>query len=215
MYSKTLTGKFWYYLRLNSTSYYWLYIGFYTLTFLFYSLVPNKCAPVHLLPPPHPPPPHPGLFFSKSFQSVNLLFTRGLCPKVGRATPTGTPRWIHVDSTSILHRYVEDQILMNFRFISTYFFGVILLIERSTPLTRTFLDVISMVEKSTLFPRTLFDVISMVEKSTLFPRTFFDVILMGKNSTSFLVSCKQMKTFEKIFPVFVTLNSWLLQGCSL
>ena len=210
MYSKTLTGKFWYYLRLNSTSYYWLYIGFYTLTFLFYSLVPNKCAPVHLLPPPHP-----GLFFSKSFQSVNLLFTRGLCPKVGRATPTGTPRWIHVDSTSILHRYVEDQILMNFRFISTYFFGVILLIERSTPLTRTFLDVISMVEKSTLFSRTLFDLISMVEKSTLFPRTFFDVILMGKNSTSFLVSCKLMKTFEKVFPVFVTLNSWLLQGCSL
>ena len=34
---------------------------------------------------------------------------------------------------------------------------------------------------------------------TLFLRTFFDVILMGKNSTSFLVSCKLMKTFEKVF----------------
>ena len=166
-------------------------------------------------PAPTSPPPSPGLFFSKSFQSVNLPFTIGLCAKVGRATPTGTPRRIHVDSTSILYRYVEDQILMNFRFISTYFFDVILLIEKSTPFTRTFLDLISMVKKFTLFPRTLFDVISMVEKSTLFPRTCFNVILMGKNSTSFLVSWKQMKTFEKIFPVFVTLNSWLLQDCSL
>ena len=52
-----------------------------------------------------------------------------------------------------------------------------------------------------------FDVICLVEICTLFLLTFFDVILMGKNSTSFLVSCKLMKTFEKVFPVFVTLNS--------
>ena len=32
---------------------------------------------------------------------------------------------------------------------------------------------------------------------------------------SFLVRCKLMKTFEKVFAVFVTLNSWLLQDCSL
>ena len=112
------------------------------------------------------------------------------------------------------------------------FFDVTSLVEKSTLFPRTFCDVISMVEKSmlfpntfmgvisldedsTLFPRTFFDVISIVEIRTLFLLTFFDVILMGKNSTSFLVSCKLMKTFEKVFPVFVTLNSWLLQDCSL
>ena len=69
-----------------------------------------------------------------------------------------------------------------------------------------FFDIILLVEKSTLFPRTFFDVISMVEICTLFLLTFFDVILMGKDLTSLLVSCKLMKTFEKVFPVFVTLK---------
>ena len=78
----------------------------------------------------------------------------------------------------------------------------------------TFMGVISLDEDSTLFPRTFFDVISIVEIRTLFLLTFFDVILMGKNSTSFLVSCKLMKTFE-VFPEFVTLNSCLLEECSL
>ena len=72
--------------------------------------------------------------------------------------PKGTLRQIYVGSTSILRRYVEDQISRNFHVISTYFF-----------------DVISMVEKSTLFPRTFIGVILLVEKSTLFPGTFFDV----------------------------------------
>ena len=162
--------------------------------------------------------------------------------------PTGTPRRIDVDSTWILRRYVEHQVLTNFHVISAYFFDVILMVEKSTSFPHTFFDVTSLVEKSTLFPRTFCDVISMVEKSmlfpntfmgvisldedsTLFPRTFFDVIsiveirtlflltffdviLMGKNSTSFLVSCKLMKTFE-VFPEFVTLNSCLLEECSL
>ena len=127
---------------------------------------------------------------------------------------TGTPRRIHVDSTWIIRRYVEDQISTNFHVISTYFFDAISLIEKSTSFPRNFFDVISLVEKSTLFPRTFFDVISMVEismvflltffdlilmveKSTLFARTFFDKISM--NSTSFLVSCKLMKTFEGVF----------------
>ena len=83
-------------------------------------------------------------------------------------SPTGTPRRIHVDSTWILRRYVQDQILTNFHVIFAYFFDVISLVEKSTWFPRTFFDVISMVEKSTLFPRTFFDVISMVEKSTLF-----------------------------------------------
>ena len=112
------------------------------------------------------------------------------------------------------------------------FFDVISLVEKPMLFPRTFFNVISMVEKSTLFPHTLFNVISTFEKSTLFPRTFFDVIclveictlflltfldviLMVKNSTLCLVSCKLMKTFEEDFPVFVTLNSWLLQDCSL
>ena len=82
--------------------------------------------------------------------------------------PTGTPRQIHVDSTWILRRYVEDQISTSFHVISAYFFDVISLVEKSTWFPRTFFDVISMVKKSTLFPRTFFDVTSMVEKSTLF-----------------------------------------------
>ena len=160
---------------------------------------------------------------------------------ISQPHPTGTPRQIHVDSTWILRRYVEGQILTNFHVISAYFFDVISMVEKSTwfprtffdvislveqstwlPRTffdvislvekftwlpRTFLDVISMVEKSTWFPPTFFDVISMVEICTLFLLTFFDVILMGKDLTSFLVSCKLMKTFEKFFLVFVTLNS--------
>ena len=137
--------------------------------------------------------------------------------------PMGTPCRIHVDS-SWTRRYVEDQIQTNFHVISSYFFDVIWLVQKSTLFPRTFFGVISMVKKSTLFPRTFICVILMVEKSTLFPRTFFDVIclveisrffvltffdviLMGKNSTSFLVSCKLMKTFENVFAVFVNLNS--------
>ena len=94
--------------------------------------------------------------------------------------PTDTPRWIHVDSTSISHRYVEDQISTNFHVISRYFFDVTLLIERSTSFPRTFFDLISLVEKSMLFPRTFFNVISMVKKSTLFLCTFFHVIFDGR-----------------------------------
>ena len=82
--------------------------------------------------------------------------------------PTGTPRWIHVDSTWTLRRYVADKISTNFHVISAYFFDVISMVEKSTWFPRTFFDVISLVEKFTWFPRTFFDVISMVEKSTLF-----------------------------------------------
>ena len=85
------------------------------------------------------------------------------------SNPTGTPRRIDVDSTSILRRYIEDQISMNFWVISTYFFGVIFLIKKSTSFPPTFFDVIrSVFEKSTLFPRTFFDAISLDKKSTLF-----------------------------------------------
>ena len=127
---------------------------------------------------------------------------------------TGTPRQIHVNSTWILRRYIEDQISTIFLVISKYFFNVILMVEKSTLLSRTSIEVISLVQKSTLFPYTFFNVICLVQICTLFLLTFLDVILMGKNSTSFLVSCKLMKTFE-VFPEFVTLNSWLLQDCSL
>ena len=104
-----------------------------------------------------------------------------------------------VDLTSILRWYVEDQTSTNFHVISTYFFDVILLIEKSTLFPRTFFDAISMVEKSILFPRTFFDVILMEEKSTLSALTFFEEISMGKNLALFLVGCKLMKTFEEVF----------------
>ena len=132
------------------------------------------------------------------------------------SSPTGCPPRIYVDSTSILRRYVEDQVLTDFHVISTYFFDVILLIEKPALFLRTIFDLISMVKKSSLLPRTFFGVILMVKKSMLFPRIFFEVLLMvekstlfaltffdeismGKNSTSFLVSCKLMKTFEEVF----------------
>ena len=83
--------------------------------------------------------------------------------------------------------------------VSTYYFRCNFDVQKSSLLLRTFFGVILMVKKSTLFPRIFFVVILLVEKSTLFAITFFDEISMGKNSTSFLVSCKLMKTFEKVF----------------
>ena len=71
---------------------------------------------------------------------------------------------------SVLHRYVKDQILTNFHIISTYFFDVILLAE-----------------KSKLFPRTFFDVISLAEKSSLFSQTFLMRFRLSKNPRSFHV----------------------------
>ena len=66
---------------------------------------------------------------------------------------------IDVDLTWIVRRYVEDQILTNLHVISTYFFDIILLIEKSTSFPRTFFDVIFMVKKFTSFRRTFFNVI--------------------------------------------------------
>ena len=91
-------------------------------------------------------------------------------------------------STSNRRRYVEDLISTNFHVISTYFFDIISLIEKSTSFSHTFFDVISMVEISTFFPRTFFYVISMSKKSMLFPRTFFDVISLVEKSTLFPLS---------------------------
>ena len=117
----------------------------------------------------------------------------------------------HVESTQIRRGYYVDTSKTEFRQISTSFprtlFDVIPMVEKSTLFPRTFIGAISLVENSKLLPRTFFYVISMVEICTLFLLTFFYVILMGKNLTSFLVSCKLMKTFEKVFPEFLTLNS--------
>ena len=124
--------------------------------------------------------------------------------------PTDTPRWIHVDSTSISHRYVEDQISTNFHVISRYFFDVTLLIERSTSFPRTFFDLISLVEKSMLFPRTFFNVISMVKKSTLFLCTFFHVIFDGRKiyviSTYFFWCNFDCRKIHVVFAYFYWCN---------
>ena len=95
------------------------------------------------------------------------------------------------------------------------FIGVFSHVEKSTLFPHTFFDLILMAEKSTLFPCIFCNIILMFEICPLFLLTFFKIILMDKNSTSFLVSCMLMKTFEKVFPEFVTLNSLLLQECSL
>ena len=62
--------------------------------------------------------------------------------------------------------------------VSTYFFDVISITEKSTSFRRTWFDAVSKGEKSTLFQRTLFDAISMSKKSTSFQCTFFDLISM-------------------------------------
>ena len=116
-----------------------------------------------------------------------LLLFSIITPCIHKSSPTDTQCQIHVDSWRILRRYLEDQISTNFHVISTYFFGVILLIKKSTSFPRNFFDLISIVEKSTLFARTFFDVISMVGKSTLFPFTFFHVVSMVEKSTVFLI----------------------------
>ena len=87
-----------------------------------------------------------------------------------------------------IRRYVEDQIWTNFHVVSTYFLWCNFDGLEICSVSTYFFDVISMVEKSTLFPRTFFDVISMVEKCTLTPRTFFDVISLVKISTVFLLT---------------------------
>ena len=116
---------------------------------------------------------------------ASAVFWTALFEKVLSASVTDSQRALHVESTSILRRYVENQISTNYYVTSTYFFDLISLVEKSTLFPRIFFDVIWMVEKSTLFPSTFFDVISMVEKSTLFPRTFFDIISMVQKSTFF------------------------------
>ena len=103
-------------------------------------------------------------------------------------------------------------------FFPRTFFGAISLVEISTFFSRTFFDVISMVKKSTLFPRTFINVISLVKKSKLFSLTLCHVIFDGqkihvvctyffqqnfdgkaKIRRCFWLSCKLMKTFEKVF----------------
>ena len=87
---------------------------------------------------------------------------------VSKATADTSQGTNHVDSTSVLRQYVEGQISTNCHAISTCFF-----------------DVISLIEKSTSFPRTFLDANSIVEKSTSFPRTYFDVIRWSKNPHCF------------------------------
>ena len=141
---------------------------------------------------------------SASLHSKSKVLTVNICclqvlAMYKTVVPTGTPRRIHVDSTGILRRYVEDQIPTNFHVISAYFFDVISLVEKSTWLPRTFFDVILLFEKFTWFPRTFLDVISMVEKSTWFPRTFFDVISMVEIRTLFLPTNFDGQRFDIVF----------------
>ena len=121
--------------------------------------------------------------FLKTFERFLLKSSNG--------HTTSNPHRFDVNVTSIRRRPNFDEFPRHFRIlfrcnfdgrkihvVSTHFFDVTLLVQKSTLFPRTFFNVISMVEKSTLFPRILFDVILMFEKSTLFPRTFFDVISM-------------------------------------
>ena len=124
---------------------------------------------------------------------------------------TSNPRRFDVDITSICRRPNFDKFPRHFRVLFRCDFAGRKIHVVSTYFFRCNFDG----RKIHVVSRTFISVISMVEICTLFLLTFFDVILMGKDLTSFLVSCKLMKTFEKVFPVFVTLNSWLLQDCSL
>ena len=96
------------------------------------------------------------LWFINQFIVFSLYLYRGIKKTLRLDPKTDTPHRLHIDSTQILRRYVEDQISTNFYVISAYFFNVI-----------------STVEKFTLFPRTFYEVISMVEICTWFLLTFF------------------------------------------
>ena len=117
----------------------------------------------------------------------------------------------HMESMLILCRQVRDQTLKNFHVIFTYLFDVILLIKKSTSFPPAFFNVVSMFEKSTLLLPTYLDVISIAEISTLFSLTFFHVNRMVEKSSlfsckfwwaktwrRFCLSCKLIKTFEKV-----------------
>ena len=160
-----------------------------------------------------------------SVLAVSVLSFSNIFPN---GDTTSNPRRFDVDITSIRRKPNFDEFPRHFRVlflcdfdgrkthkVSTYFFWCNFDGRKIHIVSTYFFDINSMVKKSTLFPRGFISVISIVEIWTLFLLTFFDVILMGKDLASFLVSCRLMETFEKVFPVFVTLNSWLLEDCSL
>ena len=93
---------------------------------------------------------------------------------------TSNRRRFNIDITS-MHR--EKKKSINFHLISTYFFDVFSMGEKSTLFHRTFFDVMS--EKLTSFRRTFFDVNSISEKSISFWRTSFGATSMSEISTSF------------------------------
>ena len=90
------------------------------------------------------------------------------------SNPTRTPRRIDVDSTWILHGYVEDQISTNFHVVSTYFFDVISLIEISTYFFRRNFDGRRIHVVFTYFFRCNFDGRKIRVVSTYFFRCNFD-----------------------------------------
>ena len=122
--------------------------------------------------------------------------------------PTIPPRHIDVDSTWTLLQYVEDQIQTDFNVISTYYFDVISLSEKTPSFPRTFFDLIFMVEKSTLFRYTFFLCNFNDRKiSTLYACAFFDYISVGKNSTAFWVKLQDNQNIREGFPLLITLKS--------
>ena len=215
---------------------YWLLIYIKAITFcgIILHICPDLCGYLH----------------DTELRQWKINFTRTIklekrqesvyCSKIiqsKRIFQSNTQRAHHVDLTRILRRYVEDQISTNFHIVSivlfqcnftdqkiqvvsTYFFNVILMVEKSTSFPRTFFrcnfdggkihvistyffDVILLIEKSASFPRTFFDVISMVEKSKSFPRTFFEVTLMVQKSTLFPCAFLDVISFVEISTVFL------------
>ena len=63
------------------------------------------------------------ILFNSLVTVTSILITNARCTE--RANPTGTPRRIDVDSTTILRRYVKNKMLANFQAISTCFLDVI------------------------------------------------------------------------------------------
>ena len=114
---------------------------------------------------------------------------------------TSNPRRFDVDITLIRRRPNLDKFPRHFHVLFRCNFA-----RRKIHVVSTY---------SCNFPGPKFHDVSTYFFCTLFLLTFLDAVLMGKNSASLLVSCKLMKTFEEVFPVFVTLISWLLQDCSL
>ena len=114
--------------------------------------------------------------------------------------PTIPPRQIDVNSMWTPLQYVEDQISTNFNVISTYFFDVISLSDKNHVLSTYFIRPNFHGRNIHIVPMYFFFcVILMIEKYPHCMYVLFSTIFQqAKIRRRFGLSCKLIKTFEKV-----------------